>query len=119
MIKEKINEPETISKESYLTHVNWLNEEEIIVMWIDRSQNYTTVVTCSALDRWLCKSVVNVAKKTKVEEFKDLITTPEISNTFIRTPNPEYISSNYYSIASFNHSVRKKNKIQSNNQSIN
>ena len=112
VIKEKILEPEEIrSKESYLTHVNWLNEEEAIVMWIDRYQNSTTIATCSALTKWRCKTVVNIVEKIKVEEFQDLITIEKTSKSFMRIPNPEYISSNYYSIAYFNHNVSLEKKM--------
>lgn len=41
----------------YLTHVAWIDDDDVNVVWSNRLQNYSLITVCSRKDDWKCKIV--------------------------------------------------------------
>lgn len=56
-VKQIIPPKSLLNKDFYLTHVNWVKEDRLTVIWTLKNQNNSIISSCFESKEWNCEEV--------------------------------------------------------------
>ncbi|XP_076329096.1 dipeptidyl peptidase 4-like isoform X2 [Tachypleus tridentatus] len=77
-------------REHYFTQVKWIDRSRIAVVWLRRSQNFSTVSICHERNGWACETNLEESSTTGwVDMYEPLVFTSDKKYYFLRLPANE------------------------------
>ncbi|RWS30079.1 Inactive dipeptidyl peptidase 10-like protein [Leptotrombidium deliense] len=89
--------PNTIKDtDHYFTTVQWLNDDDISVYWLNRIQNYSVVTICSLSNSWNCNFEMTSKTNGWVEPYEPPMFTEDKKYYFLRIPSFQKNKNDYF-----------------------
>ncbi|XP_076304596.1 A-type potassium channel modulatory protein DPP6-like isoform X3 [Tachypleus tridentatus] len=74
-------------KEHYFTQVAWIDNSRLIVVWLQRSQNYSIISVCEEKRNWQClKNIEEISNTGWVDLYDTIIVSKDKKSYFVRLP---------------------------------